>query len=259
MSRSTAIWGVSEQQHNKKVEVTIEEVCEHIALRCAQPSSHILSPLRQGDVIYNVLHPSLAPDVIFSLEDDDFDPLGDIAREGEMRLSKSCLCDWNGKDPLKLMALVHELRDLYTHYQRRRVGEIDDARLKFELNTMLSREVSSFHAMEDFFGEVASERIQLQEDALHQKEQMLLVERAKKQNDSSGEASGSHAADPSETTKQETMPVEPLLVSEGSFEEKQVKRRCKRRKLVLSAQVPREPSSLILETTLIYYLRPLTL
>lgn len=34
-----------------------------------------------------------------------------------------------------------EIRDLYTHYQRRRVGEIDDARLKFELNTMLSREV----------------------------------------------------------------------------------------------------------------------
>ncbi|XP_042373644.1 BRISC and BRCA1-A complex member 2-like isoform X2 [Zingiber officinale] len=92
------------------------------------------------DVIYNALHPSLAPDVVFSLEDDDFDPLGDIAREGEMRLSKSSLCDWNGKDPSKLMALVHELRDLYTHYQRRRVGEIDDARLKFELNTMLSRE-----------------------------------------------------------------------------------------------------------------------
>ncbi|KAG6475686.1 hypothetical protein ZIOFF_064915 [Zingiber officinale] len=64
------------------------------------------------DVIYNVLHSSLVPDVVFSLEDDDFDPLGDIAREG----------------------------DLYTHYERRRVGEIDDARLKFELNTMLSRE-----------------------------------------------------------------------------------------------------------------------
>ncbi|XP_074585062.1 uncharacterized protein LOC141840874 [Curcuma longa] len=92
------------------------------------------------DVIYNALHPSLAPDVVFSLEDDDFDPLGDIAREGELRMSKSSLCDWNGKDPSKLMALVHELRDLYTHYQRRRVGEIDDARLKFELNTMLSRE-----------------------------------------------------------------------------------------------------------------------
>ncbi|KAG6483639.1 hypothetical protein ZIOFF_060291 [Zingiber officinale] len=95
---------------------------------------------RAGDVIYNALHPSLAPNVVFSLEDDDFDPLGDIAREGEMRLSKSILCDWNGKDPSKLMALVHELGDLYTHYQRRRVGEIDDARLKFELNTMLSRE-----------------------------------------------------------------------------------------------------------------------
>ncbi|KAG6479121.1 hypothetical protein ZIOFF_062582 [Zingiber officinale] len=30
-----AVWGVSEQQHNKKVEATIEEVYEHIALRCA--------------------------------------------------------------------------------------------------------------------------------------------------------------------------------------------------------------------------------
>lgn len=63
-----------------------------------------------GDVIYNALHPSLAPDVVFSLDDDDFDPLGDIAREGEMRMSQSSLCDWNGRDPSKLMALVHELR-----------------------------------------------------------------------------------------------------------------------------------------------------
>lgn len=27
------------------------------------------------------------------------------------------------------------------HYQRRRVGELDDARIKFEMNTMLPREV----------------------------------------------------------------------------------------------------------------------
>ncbi|KAG6534394.1 hypothetical protein ZIOFF_008280 [Zingiber officinale] len=30
-----AVWGVSEQQHNKKVEATVKELCEHIALRCA--------------------------------------------------------------------------------------------------------------------------------------------------------------------------------------------------------------------------------
>ncbi|CAL9146135.1 unnamed protein product [Musa hybrid cultivar] len=92
------------------------------------------------DVIYDALHPSVAPDVVFSSEDDDFDPLGDIASEGEARVSKSSLCDWNSKDPSKLMALVHELRDLYMHYQRRRVGELDDARIKFEMNTMLPRE-----------------------------------------------------------------------------------------------------------------------
>ncbi|WOL13162.1 BRCA1-A complex subunit BRE [Canna indica] len=92
------------------------------------------------DVIYNALHPSLAPDVVFSPEDDDFNPLADIAREGEVRMSKSSLFDWNSKDPSRLMVLVHELRDLYMHYHKRRVGELDDARLKFELNTMLSRE-----------------------------------------------------------------------------------------------------------------------
>ncbi|KAG6535942.1 hypothetical protein ZIOFF_000973 [Zingiber officinale] len=54
--------------------------------------------------------PITSVDVVFSLEDDDFDTLGDIEREGEMRLSKSILCDWNGKDPSKLMALVQELR-----------------------------------------------------------------------------------------------------------------------------------------------------
>lgn len=63
-----------------------------------------------GDVIYDALHPSVAPDVVFSSEDDDFDPLGDIASEGEARVSKSSLCDWNSKDPSRLMALVHELR-----------------------------------------------------------------------------------------------------------------------------------------------------
>lgn len=32
-------------------------------------------------------------------------------------------------------------RDQYKSYQNRRVGEVDDDRLKFEVSTMLSREV----------------------------------------------------------------------------------------------------------------------
>ncbi|RRT71789.1 hypothetical protein B296_00035147 [Ensete ventricosum] len=115
------------------------------AHRCAtQSPPRLLTPLRQGDVIYDALHPSVAPDVVFSSEDDDFDPLGDIASEGEARVSKSSLCDWNSKDPSRLMALVHELRFSIFFFEainaRRRVGELDDARLKFEMNTMLPRE-----------------------------------------------------------------------------------------------------------------------
>lgn len=32
-------------------------------------------------------------------------------------------------------------RDLYMSYQKKRIGEVDDDRLKFEISTMLSREV----------------------------------------------------------------------------------------------------------------------
>lgn len=33
-------------------------------------------------------------------------------------------------------------RDAYVAYQRKRIGEVDDDRLKFEVDTMLTREVS---------------------------------------------------------------------------------------------------------------------
>eukprot|EP00268_Persea_americana_P022575 TRINITY_DN22462_c0_g1_i2.p1 TRINITY_DN22462_c0_g1~~TRINITY_DN22462_c0_g1_i2.p1 ORF type:complete len:379 (-),score=75.61 TRINITY_DN22462_c0_g1_i2:687-1823(-) len=93
------------------------------------------------DVIYNAQFPMAAPDIIFSPEDEDFLPFL-MASQGEEEIpsTKSSLADWNYKDPARLLSLIHELRDIYTSYQRKRVGEIDDARLKFEINTVLSRE-----------------------------------------------------------------------------------------------------------------------
>ena len=38
--------------------------------------------------------------------------------------------------------MIYCCRDAYMAYQRRRIGEIDDERVKFEISTMLSREVS---------------------------------------------------------------------------------------------------------------------
>ncbi|XP_058098858.1 uncharacterized protein LOC131243491 isoform X3 [Magnolia sinica] len=92
------------------------------------------------DVMYNALYPLGAPDIIFAPEDEDFHPLLMIAEGGEIQTAKSTLSDWNSKDPKRLLSLVHELRDLYMSYQRKRVGGVDDARLKFELSTILSRE-----------------------------------------------------------------------------------------------------------------------
>ncbi|XP_047977624.1 BRISC and BRCA1-A complex member 2-like isoform X2 [Salvia hispanica] len=54
--------------------------------------------------------------------------------------SKNCLANWNSRDPSQLQSLIVELRDAYMAYQRRRIGEIDDERVKFEISTMLSRE-----------------------------------------------------------------------------------------------------------------------
>ncbi|KAL0904701.1 hypothetical protein M5K25_026838 [Dendrobium thyrsiflorum] len=97
------------------------------------------------DIIYNAFYPFSAPDIVFSLDDEEFRPLLPVSdREGgaesQARLMRSSLWDWNSKDPSRLFKLVHEIRDLYVQYQRRRVGEVDDARLKFEISTILSRE-----------------------------------------------------------------------------------------------------------------------
>ncbi|XP_047329077.1 BRISC and BRCA1-A complex member 2 [Impatiens glandulifera] len=86
------------------------------------------------DVIYNALYPLSAPDIIFGPESENFRPL---QISGEL---KNYLANWNSKDPTKLLSLVLELRQLYMTYQRKRVEDVDDDRLKFEISTIMSRE-----------------------------------------------------------------------------------------------------------------------
>ncbi|KAL0438419.1 UNVERIFIED_CONTAM: hypothetical protein Slati_2324900 [Sesamum latifolium] len=88
------------------------------------------------DVVYNAMYPLAAPDIIFGPEDESFQPV----YGGNEKSRKSSLADWNSKDPARLLSLIIELRDAYIAYQRRRIEEVDDDRLKFEISTMLSRE-----------------------------------------------------------------------------------------------------------------------
>ncbi|XP_023765817.2 uncharacterized protein LOC111914274 [Lactuca sativa] len=90
------------------------------------------------DVIYNAQFPLLAPDIIFGPEDESFRPYH-AGGEGDLK-PKNSLSDWNCKDPTKLLSLIHELRNLYMAYQKKRVGNVDDERLKFEINTIYSQE-----------------------------------------------------------------------------------------------------------------------
>ncbi|KAK6115219.1 hypothetical protein DH2020_007488 [Rehmannia glutinosa] len=88
------------------------------------------------DVIYNAMYPLAAPDIIFGPEDESFQPYYD----GTEKSCKNSLADWNSRDPARLLSLIIELRNAYMAYQRKRIGEVDDDRLKFEISTMLPRE-----------------------------------------------------------------------------------------------------------------------
>ncbi|GFP95262.1 brca1-a complex subunit bre [Phtheirospermum japonicum] len=88
------------------------------------------------DVIYNAMYPLAAPDIIFGPEDEMFQPYSG----GSGKSSKNSLANWNSRDPSRLLSLIIELRNAYMAYQRRRIGEVDDERLKFEISTMLPRE-----------------------------------------------------------------------------------------------------------------------
>ncbi|GAB4839134.1 hypothetical protein Ancab_028662 [Ancistrocladus abbreviatus] len=93
------------------------------------------------DIIFNVQNPLMAPDIVFGPDDESFYPFL-LSLEGEGDGNKSpfnSLSDWNNKDPSRLLSLVLQLRESYSAYQRKRVGEVDDDRLKFEIST-LSRE-----------------------------------------------------------------------------------------------------------------------
>ncbi|AQK67178.1 protein BRE [Zea mays] len=90
------------------------------------------------DFVYNALSPKVAPDVVFGPEDERFQPLVDYAAAGNG--DKSCLARWDCRAPEGLHALVQELRELYIEYQKERVHMVDDARLAFELSTVLSKE-----------------------------------------------------------------------------------------------------------------------
>ena len=136
--------------------------------------------LNIGDVIYNALYPLAAPDIIFGPEDESFRPYYAAGEEGDLKSPKNSMSDWNCKDPTRLLSLILELRlyalfaiihfsfllilldllsetfwlrilylllfrELYMTYQRKRVGEVEDERLKFELSTIVSREVLFSH------------------------------------------------------------------------------------------------------------------
>ncbi|KAL1542907.1 BRISC and BRCA1-A complex member 2-like isoform X2 [Salvia divinorum] len=88
------------------------------------------------DVIFNAMYPLAAPDVIFGPEDEGFQPYA----SGTGQPSKNSLANWNSRDPSRLYSLIVELRDAYMAFQRRRISEIDDERVKFEFSTMISRE-----------------------------------------------------------------------------------------------------------------------
>ncbi|XBI11673.1 hypothetical protein VPH35_138678 [Triticum aestivum] len=84
------------------------------------------------------MHPKVAPDVIFGQGDEGFQPLVDYDESGNG--GKSCLAHWDYRDPGGLLCLVEELRLLYIEYQKKLVEKVDDARLKFEISTVLAKE-----------------------------------------------------------------------------------------------------------------------
>ncbi|XP_050364516.1 uncharacterized protein LOC126783148 [Argentina anserina] len=91
------------------------------------------------DVIFDAEYPMSAPDFIFGPENESFQQF--LVLHGEEPKSPlSRLGDWNARDPKQLMHVVQELRDQYMAYQTKRVGEVQDDRVKFEISTIAFRE-----------------------------------------------------------------------------------------------------------------------
>ncbi|KAJ8439829.1 hypothetical protein Cgig2_029089 [Carnegiea gigantea] len=92
------------------------------------------------DVMFNVQSPLSAPDVIFALDDEKFPPFLLSCGGDHTKSPLHILNNWNSRDPSRLLSFILQLRECYSAYQRKRVGEVDDERVKFEINTMLARE-----------------------------------------------------------------------------------------------------------------------
>ncbi|VVB07627.1 unnamed protein product [Arabis nemorensis] len=92
------------------------------------------------DVIYNSEYAVTPPDFIFGPDDEDFMPCSTVVPEdGQISSLDKALSEWNNEDSTRLLVLIQGLRDQYVVYQRRRVGQIDDDRVKFEISTVLTR------------------------------------------------------------------------------------------------------------------------
>ncbi|KAG2262147.1 hypothetical protein Bca4012_013200 [Brassica carinata] len=90
------------------------------------------------DVIYNSEYPAAPPDFIFGPDDEDFMPCSTTIAPLDSLLEKA-LSEWNNQDSTLLLVLIQGLRDQYMAYQRKRVGQVDDDRVKFEISTVLTR------------------------------------------------------------------------------------------------------------------------
>ncbi|XP_034201845.1 BRISC and BRCA1-A complex member 2 isoform X1 [Prunus dulcis] len=99
------------------------------------------------DIIFDAESPMAAPDVIFGPDDENFQQFLVLRgeEEGDTKSPKKFLNDWNSRDPTQLMLLIQELRDQYMSFQKKRVAEVDDDRLKFEISTIVAREGIEMH------------------------------------------------------------------------------------------------------------------
>ncbi|KAG7604641.1 putative BRCA1-A complex subunit BRE protein [Arabidopsis thaliana] len=94
------------------------------------------------DVIYNSEYAMDPPDFVFGPDDEDFVPCrcSAIAPDDDQISSlEKALSEWDHEDSTRLLVIIQGLRDQYVAYQRRRVGQVDDDRVKFEISTVLTR------------------------------------------------------------------------------------------------------------------------
>ncbi|KAL1190827.1 hypothetical protein V5N11_004582 [Cardamine amara subsp. amara] len=94
------------------------------------------------DVIYNSEYTMAPPDFIFGPNDEDFTPCSSITvgtDDSQISSLDKALFEWDNQDSTRLLVLIQGLRDQYVAYQRRRVGQVDDDRVKFEISTVVTR------------------------------------------------------------------------------------------------------------------------